>query len=576
MDKLSLANLREVMQLRLSGIAIQKYRSIKKTARLDLGGLTVLVGPNNEGKSNILRAVVTSMKILRRFSSTLAPGRTVLRRTGADYDWTEDYPKDLQDRSPDGNTIIDLWFELNDSEKLSFRRAIGVQLKTELPIRLTLGRQVEFTVRKQGPGKQTLMQKASRVAQFIGQTLRIEYVPSIRTAADAAEVVRNMLLFELDELLDKDEYKDALTALQSALNSALHPMATDLAETLTDFLPEVQNVEVQLPVDDLLGILAEKCRIVVDDGVPTDLRMKGDGVQSLAALALARKAADLGRRSLFLAVEEPEAHLHPRAVHQVRAVLHEIAEKKQIAITTHSPLLVDRFNLSNNIIVRENKAQQSASLRELRAALGVRAADNLSSASLIVLVEGGCDELALKAIFSTHSGYLRNQLSSGELAIGSMSSASNLSTRLEMLRSQICRYVVLLDNDAAGILAAKKARDEGLLSSREEYFAIAPGMKESELEDCLDPSVYFQAVMDRFGVNLNVREFRSSKRKWSSRVESCFRTQGKLLDDATKLAVKSTVSESVLLAPEKSIHAERSRALIALCEDVERRLTGQP
>jgi hypothetical protein len=60
-------------------------------------------------------------------------------------------------------------------------------------------------------------------------------------------------------------------------------------------------------------------------------------------------------------------------------------------------------------------------------------------------------------------------ISDGSLAIESISSASNLSVRLESLRQQICRYYVFLGNDAAGHEAVRKAREEGNLSDREEF-----------------------------------------------------------------------------------------------------------
>ncbi|GAA2085487.1 hypothetical protein GCM10009821_28880 [Aeromicrobium halocynthiae] len=69
--------------MKIAAISIQKHRSIKKTDRLNLGDLTVLIGPNNEGKSNIL---------------FLSPNRRVTSATrrstpGRFYDWQADFPK---------------------------------------------------------------------------------------------------------------------------------------------------------------------------------------------------------------------------------------------------------------------------------------------------------------------------------------------------------------------------------------------------------------------------------------------------------------------------------------------------
>lgn len=49
---------------------------------------------------------------------------------------------------------------------------------------------------------------------------------------------------------------------------------------------------------------------VVNDGTPTLLTYKGDGAQSLAALAILRYASERGARgkNLVVAIEEPESH----------------------------------------------------------------------------------------------------------------------------------------------------------------------------------------------------------------------------------------------------------------------------
>ena len=48
----------------LKEFSVTNYRSITKAHKISLGDLTVLVGKNNEGKSNLLRALDTSMSII--------------------------------------------------------------------------------------------------------------------------------------------------------------------------------------------------------------------------------------------------------------------------------------------------------------------------------------------------------------------------------------------------------------------------------------------------------------------------------------------------------------------------------
>jgi len=51
--------------MRLDAFTITRYRSINRAQRVPVGSFTVLVGPNNEGKSNILRALGAAFAALR-------------------------------------------------------------------------------------------------------------------------------------------------------------------------------------------------------------------------------------------------------------------------------------------------------------------------------------------------------------------------------------------------------------------------------------------------------------------------------------------------------------------------------
>ena len=91
--------------MRLVSISVENYRSIAKAPKIRLGSSTVLVGPNNEGKSNILRALVAGMNILTSQRSVVrtASGVRLPRIPPRFYDWEKDYPVHLQPRDQGGN-----------------------------------------------------------------------------------------------------------------------------------------------------------------------------------------------------------------------------------------------------------------------------------------------------------------------------------------------------------------------------------------------------------------------------------------------------------------------------------------
>lgn len=50
--------------MKLTFFSIENYRSITKAVFREFSNVTVLVGPNNEGKSNVLQALHTCLTLL--------------------------------------------------------------------------------------------------------------------------------------------------------------------------------------------------------------------------------------------------------------------------------------------------------------------------------------------------------------------------------------------------------------------------------------------------------------------------------------------------------------------------------
>jgi len=145
--------------MKLKSFTVQKYRSIIAAKKIPTGKTTILVGPNNEGKSNILRALVTAMNILTRERYARGATGSVRealhsRRT---YDWDTDFPVALQEQQPRGETIVILEFELTTAELDEFRSKIGSRLSGTLPLQVAVGpRGYKVTVHKQGRGSAAL------------------------------------------------------------------------------------------------------------------------------------------------------------------------------------------------------------------------------------------------------------------------------------------------------------------------------------------------------------------------------------------------------------------------------------
>ena len=123
--------------MKLITFSVKNYRSIVEASQLSLGDYTVLVGPNNEGKSNIVKAIALSLAVLNQSQAYRRPKRGPTFRYRRDvgfenpeYQWTRDFPINLQSTSPTGKSEFTLEFQLTPKEFEIFRHLVGVALNT--------------------------------------------------------------------------------------------------------------------------------------------------------------------------------------------------------------------------------------------------------------------------------------------------------------------------------------------------------------------------------------------------------------------------------------------------------------
>lgn len=86
--------------MKLESISVSKHRSIIDATRIELGELTVLVGKNNEGKSNFLRAMSVAFDAVRSSASDSGISPAVARllrvKSPESYSYLRDFPLSLQ------------------------------------------------------------------------------------------------------------------------------------------------------------------------------------------------------------------------------------------------------------------------------------------------------------------------------------------------------------------------------------------------------------------------------------------------------------------------------------------------
>lgn len=559
--------------MELVNFSVTNFRSITKAHKVSVSDTTVLIGRNNEGKSNLLRALDVAMTSLQRHAMDHRFGRrgvrSLSRRDEKTFYWERDFPINLQERTSGTQTIIRLEFLLNDEEINEFKDKIKSNLNGTLPIIIKIGKDSvpSIEVSKKGKGSKTLNSKSGQIAHFIADKIIFNYIPAVRTDQEAIEVVARMLSQRLRVLEDDENYLEALQTINDLQKPILDSLSARIKEPLEQFLPGINSVSIEIPDDTRRSSLRRDFEIIVDDGTPTSLAFKGDGVKSLAALGLLKDRARTGGASI-IAIEEPESHLHPAAIHQLHSVIKALGEENQVILSTHNPLFVDRHDIKTNIIIDKGAATPAKNIKQIRDLLGIKASDNLTNANYVLVVEGEDDVIALTALLKELSPNLKQMIDGHMLIIEPIGGAGNLPYKLSLLKNSLCVYQTLLDNDEAGRKAYENSESDGLLDIKSNTFINCNGSPNSEFEDCLDPTAYKQKILDHFGVNLECREFRGNL-KWSDRVRQVFLAQGKQWNNGIESRVKFTVANCVRSNPNNALSQHKRDSIDALVASLE-------
>ncbi len=165
--------------------------------------------------------------------------------------------------------------------------------------------------------------------------------------------------------------------------------------------------------------------LFVDDGIDAPFYDKGSGIQSALIIALfAQYCEEFHQGGSLLLVEEPEIYLHPQGRRALEAQLAEFARpregggERQVIISTHSPEFLRSAPLHQMILVYKPQGSTSSSvhqinpddfdermLQKIQKELATKNAEMLF-ADHVLLVEGG-EEHLLPTLADLHFGELR-------------------------------------------------------------------------------------------------------------------------------------------------------------------------
>ena len=568
--------------MKLIGFSAKNYRSISTAYKLPLTDYTVIVGPNNEGKSNILKGLGLALTLLtgskqQRFRRPGLMSYSNRDFDRFDYNWERDYPINLQDIEPNGRSEFTCEFELSDAELEEFKQKIKVNLNSALKAKITIGKEdIKFDFLMKGKGKESLNRKRLEISKFVNDKILLQYIPAIRTSELAITIVENLLERELSTLEDNMEFKEVIKVITKLQQPIIKKIAKSLKESISGFIPDVKNISIKNR-ENVGRLISASCRVYVDDGIETDLQLKGDGVISLTAISLLQHFSQQGslNKGLILLLEEPESHLHPNAIHNLKKVLYEISKTNQVIVTTHSPIIIERLQVKHNIIIQKGKASPANNVNEIRQSLGITMSDNLLSAYLVLLVEGEEDIVLLKSWLEEKSLKIKSSLANATLIIDHLGGATNVGYKTTLYKNNLCNVVAYLDNDEAGRKGVTSAEEKGILKANEYVLSTCRGMTNSEIEDLIDLNYYQKLIKDEYGVDLSIPRFKTNDKQWSDRVKELFQLHGKIWSEKLESEIKFKVTKHVASLNLTTLNPHKTNSIDSLVSTIENVLDKQ-
>lgn len=343
----------------INKLSIVHFKAIA-AATVPLGPITVLVGPNDSGKSTILQALMA------------------LSRTGSPKRFSAEQllecPPSVATTNGDGSANIELAAEgstalVANEKPYPYRYTTGLSSRGNV----FAGEEIQWAGRamltaKFG-GPMVVHTTSQRTEGWLGGSTELSFFanepPSNRDAstkpifeAIATDLSATLVRLDARAIARPSPLGAPLAADGSGLVGIVDELLTSgigdeqirrVNESIRKLSPHVKSVAARLHASG-----GKELHFALRSGAVIPASQMSDGIVLAAALVL----ISLGSGSRRLLIEEPENGLHPRQLKVVADAIRAIAETQgtQVVLTTHSPLLLNQFGAEEVVLVTRDES----------------------------------------------------------------------------------------------------------------------------------------------------------------------------------------------------------------------------
>lgn len=318
--------------MKIDTVHIKKFRSVEE-ASIRFGDVSAIVGENNSGKSAIIHALSTVLNY--------------------DENETKRYNDGSHSFTPKSKAVITISFVSipANRELRQYRHQNRIKIQFS---HTKKGKQPNLKYYKNGALHEADLSLLTTLKKYIN----FVYIPPVRNTSELQYAEAAILKKIVEAHLQAEtKYKDALSkkfkdAFKFLQNSALAKLAKKLNND--NHLPNGLQLDLAFKEDVHYSDFISDINInILESNQSHNLLNCGTGIQSLTIISLYRLLAKLEDKTIFLAIEEPETNLHPHAQKEFISAIKSEAQSTQIAITTHSPSIIDTLGHQDVILVRK-------------------------------------------------------------------------------------------------------------------------------------------------------------------------------------------------------------------------------